>query len=118
MTDTISIIQIVIAVALIILILLQQSDSDSAGFLGGGGGGGGNGFYQQRRGLERLFFALTIILIVAFAALALTSLLYNQTPTSNVTPVAGPSAGNTVTTNEITTPAITIVPSASSTPKK
>ncbi len=99
--NTIAIIQIVIAVALIALILLQQRDSDLSGFLGGGGGGGG-GFYQQRRGLERLFFTLTIILTVAFAALALTSLLYQPAP---IEPAP-----------ETTTNASSTVPTASTTP--
>lgn len=79
MNQTIAIIQIIIAVALIILILLQQRDANISGFLGGGGGGDG-GFYQQRRGLERLFFALTIVLTIVFAGLALTSLLYHEAP--------------------------------------
>ncbi len=75
--NTIAILQIIVAVALIVLIMLQQRDGDAAGFLGGGGGSS-NGFYQQRRGIERLFFALTIILTVVFAALALTSLFYHD----------------------------------------
>jgi protein translocase SecG subunit len=91
MQDTISIIQIIVSVALIVLILLQQRDSDTAGFLGGGGGGG-TGVYQQRRGLDRLFFTLTIILAVVFAGLALTSLLYAPGP---VAPVEAPNATST-----------------------
>ncbi len=79
MKDTIAIIQIIVSAALIILILLQQREGGSAGFLGGGGGGN-DGFYQQRRGIEKLFFSLTIILAVIFAGLAMTSLLYVETP--------------------------------------
>lgn len=95
--QTISIIQIIIAIALTILILLQQRDTDTAGFLGGGGGGGGGGgFYQQRRGMERLFFVLTIILTIAFAALALTSLLYHETPALTVSDVTASSTPITI----------------------
>lgn len=90
MNDTIAIIQIVISIALVVLILLQQRDSETAGFLGGGGGGGG--FYQQRRGLERLFFVSTIVLAVAFAALALASLLYHEP----VLPVAPADAADVI----------------------
>jgi protein translocase SecG subunit len=110
--NTISILQIIVAVALIVLILLQQRDADISGFLGGGGGGGG--FYQQRRGLERLFFALTIVLTIVFAALALTSLFYAPTPSSTDTNASSTPAQVTAST---TTPVINILPS-SSTPKK
>lgn len=78
MQNAISIAQIVISVALIVLILIQQRDSDLSGFMGGSSGGG-SGFYQQRRGLERFLFVVTIILIIAFAALALTNLFYHGT---------------------------------------
>jgi len=111
--NTISILQIIVAVALIILILLQQRDADISGFLGGGGGGGG--FYQQRRGLERLFFVLTIILTLVFAGLALTSLFYTESP------IGTDSTGNASSTTPIvatsTSPVINILP-PSSTPKK
>ncbi len=96
MSQTIAIIQIVIAVALIILILLQQRGSDSSGFLGSGGGGGGD-FYQQRRGLERLFFVLTIVLTIAFAGLALTSLLYHESPAAAIDVITETEAASSTT---------------------
>jgi protein translocase SecG subunit len=72
MQTIISIAQIVISVLLMILILLQERDSDMSGFLSGGSAGGG--FYQQRRGLEKVMFYATIILVFVFAGLALASL--------------------------------------------
>jgi protein translocase SecG subunit len=63
----IAVIQIVLAVAIIGLILLQERSSGMSGLLGGEG----IGFYQARRGAEKIIFYATIILVVAFAAIAL-----------------------------------------------
>ena len=63
----ISVIQIVLAVLIIICILLQERSSGISGLLGGDGGS----FYQARRGMERVIFYATIVLIVAFLGLAL-----------------------------------------------
>ena len=68
----IPIIQIAISVALVILILLQERSAGLSGIMGGEGGGG---FYQTRRGLEKMIFAATIILSVAFVGLALFQLM-------------------------------------------
>lgn len=57
------ILQIIFAVLLVVLILLQQQGSG----LGSTFGGEGN-FYRSKRGLEKVFFYLTIVLIVLFAA--------------------------------------------------
>ena len=57
------ILQIIFAILVVILILLQQQGSG----LGSAFGGEGN-FYRSKRGLEKVFFYLTIILIVLFAA--------------------------------------------------
>jgi protein translocase SecG subunit len=81
MESTITIVQIVIAIALIVLIILQQRDSDLSGFLGGGSGAGGA--YQQRRGLEKVFVWATAILAVAFAALALGRIFLQANPAVN-----------------------------------
>ena len=67
-----SIAQIVVSVLLIVLILLQERSSGLSGILGGGTEGGG---YQTRRGLEKLVFWSTIVLAIAFAALALADLV-------------------------------------------
>lgn len=71
---TIAIIQIILSVLIITLILLQERSSGMSGLLGGDGGG----FYQARRGMERAIFYATIVLVVAFVALAIFQ-LYAQT---------------------------------------
>lgn len=67
----ISVIQVVISIALIVLILLQERGGGTGGIFGGVEGE----FYHTRRGLERLIFIATIILIVIFAGLSLINLL-------------------------------------------
>jgi protein translocase SecG subunit len=64
---TIAIIQIILSALIITLILLQERSSGMSGLLGGDGGG----YYQARRGMERLVFYATIVLSVAFVALAI-----------------------------------------------
>ncbi|MDI6717941.1 MAG: preprotein translocase subunit SecG [Patescibacteria group bacterium] len=68
--------QIIVSIALIVLILLQERSSGLSGIFGGGGDGGG--FYQKRRGFEKLIFAATIVLAVAFAVLSLLNLFINR----------------------------------------
>ena len=63
----VAIIHIVISVAIVGLILLQERSSGLSGIFGGEGGG----FYQVRRGLEKVIFVSTIVLIVAFLGLAI-----------------------------------------------
>lgn len=67
----ISIAQIIISVVLIVLILLQERSSGLSGVFGGGEGE----FYQRRRGMEKLIFRATIVLVVIFAGLSLVNLL-------------------------------------------
>ena len=71
----ISITQAAISVLVIALILVQERSS--AGGIGGlfGGGGADGGFYQTRRGLERFAYVATIVLVAAFAGLALLNLV-------------------------------------------
>jgi preprotein translocase subunit SecG len=68
----IAIIQIVIATLLTVLILLQERSAGLSGIFGGEGGG----FYQTRRGLEKMVFAATIVLAIAFVGLAIFQLVY------------------------------------------
>jgi protein translocase SecG subunit len=63
---TIAIIQIILSVVIITLILLQERSSGMSGLLGGSG----EGYYQARRGMEKIIFYSTIVLSVAFVALA------------------------------------------------
>lgn len=69
----ISILQIVVSVVLIVLILLQERSSGLSGILGGGSGEGD--VYQKRRGLEKIIFRATIVLVIIFAGLSLINLL-------------------------------------------
>jgi protein translocase SecG subunit len=62
----ISVIQIILAVAIVGLILLQERSSGISGLLGGEG----SGFYQARRGMEKIIFYSTIVLIVVFVGIA------------------------------------------------
>jgi len=66
--------QVVVSTLLIILILLQERSSGLSGVFGGGSSEGG--FYQTRRGLEKFIFWSTIVLAVAFVALALADLIF------------------------------------------
>ena len=71
--DIISLAQIAVSVLVIILILLQERSS--AGGLGIFGGSGGDGFYQTRRGMEKIMFYATVLLVIIFAGLALLNLV-------------------------------------------
>lgn len=68
----ISLAQIVVSVILIILILLQERSAGLSGIFGGQEGE----FYSTRRGLERLIFAATIVLIILFAGLSLLNIVF------------------------------------------
>jgi len=61
-----STIQIIVSILLIIAILLQERSSGLSGVFGGN-----SEFYHTRRGLERIIFWSTIVLVIAFAALSL-----------------------------------------------
>ncbi len=63
---------LIVSTALIIigLVLLQDRSSGAGGLFGSGG----ENFYQKRRGMERIFFVLTAVLIVAFVALLIWNL--------------------------------------------
>lgn len=62
-TKTLEIVQLVLAALVVVAILMQQQGSG----LGGAFGGEGN-FYRSKRGLEKVLFYATIILIVLFVA--------------------------------------------------
>lgn len=67
----ITIAQIVVSILLIGVIVIQQRGTG----LGGIFGGGSTEFYQQRRGLEKKIFYLTILLAAIFFVLNLMALL-------------------------------------------
>lgn len=66
-----SVTQLIIALVLIVLILLQERSSGLSGVFGGGE----SSFYQTRRGLEKIIFISTIVLITAFVILSLLNLV-------------------------------------------
>ena len=70
MTKILPIAQIVVSLLILVCILLQERSAGLSGLMGGDGGG----FYQARRGLERVIFGSTIVLIVTFVALAVAQL--------------------------------------------
>lgn len=72
MSTIIAVVQLVIAVVIIALILLQERSSGLSGIMGGGGEGG---FYQTRRGLEKIIFRSTVVLVAAFVLLSLANLI-------------------------------------------
>ncbi len=67
----IAIFQIIVSLIIIGLILIQERSGGTSGIFGGGEGS----FYQARRGLEKIAFVATIVLIAIFAALALIHLV-------------------------------------------
>lgn len=64
--------QLIVALAIIGLILLQERGAGAGGLIGGSSGGE---VYHRRRGLERIIFAATAVLAVAFAALSIAHLV-------------------------------------------
>ena len=63
---TIAVIQIIISVLVVTLILLQERSAGLSGIFGAE-----TAFYQTRRGMERLIFIATIVLVIAFVGLAI-----------------------------------------------
>ncbi len=70
LTQSLVIIQIVIAIFLVSSILLQSRGGDLGSTFGGGGE-----VYRTKRGVERILFIATIILAIAFFGLALVHML-------------------------------------------
>ena len=71
--DILSVLEVIVGIGLILLILLQERSSSGSALFGGGGDGG---FYQARRGFEKMIFIGTIVLAIAFGALAILNLLF------------------------------------------
>ncbi len=71
--NLITLAQIIVGLLVIILILLQEESS--AGLGGAFGGGDHAGSYHTKRGLEKIIFYATIILVLIFTGLSLTHLL-------------------------------------------
>lgn len=68
----IRIIQIIISIAVIVFILLQVRGAGLGSIFGGSSAGS---VFKTRRGVERLVFNITIVLVVLFAAVSILSLV-------------------------------------------
>jgi len=63
--------QPIIAILLIVSILLQNRESGLSGVFGGGGT-----VFRTKRGLEKILFIATIVLVVIFIGISLLSLVF------------------------------------------
>lgn len=63
MKEIFLIFQIIIASSLVVLILMQSEGTGIGTIFGGGGG-----FYRSKRGVEKLFVYMTVILVILFLA--------------------------------------------------
>ncbi|MFL5653205.1 MAG: preprotein translocase subunit SecG [Ktedonobacteraceae bacterium] len=68
----IQIVQIILCIAVIIFILLQARGAGLGSAFGGTSAGS---VFKTRRGVERLIFNLTIVFVVLFALVSITSAL-------------------------------------------
>jgi len=66
------IVQIIIAVAVIVFILLQVRGAGLGSIFGGSSAGS---VFKTRRGVERLIFNITIVLVVLFAVVSILSVV-------------------------------------------
>ena len=71
MTKYLNIVQIILSVVLIALVILQGKGGSLNRLFGGEGG-----VYKTRRGLEKTLFKFTIVIIVAFFAFSLLSVIF------------------------------------------
>ena len=76
MDKILNIAQITISILLIIAILLQNKGAGLSDTFGGGGGGGET--YHSKRGFEKFLSQATVILAIAFLALAVYSLIMSR----------------------------------------
>jgi len=67
-SDVINVFQILVALVLIGVVLMQAKGSGLGNIFGGSGGGDS---YRTRRGLERVLFRGTIVLMAAFIGLSI-----------------------------------------------
>ncbi len=69
---TVRIIQIILGIAVIFFVLLQVRGAGLGGIFGGGGS---STVFKTRRGVERLVFNITVILVVLFSIVSVLSTL-------------------------------------------
>ncbi len=68
----IRIIQIIIAIAVIVFILLQARGAGLGSVFGGSSAGS---VFKTRRGVERLIFNITVVLVILFALISVASVI-------------------------------------------
>lgn len=68
--DWLRILQIIIAVALMAVILLQNRGAGLSGIFGGGGN-----IYSAKRGLDKILFKATIVMVFLFFGISFLSIL-------------------------------------------
>ena len=68
----IRIIQIIIAIAVIVFILLQARGAGLGSVFGGSSAGS---VFKTRRGVERLIFNITVVLVILFALVSVASVI-------------------------------------------
>ena len=66
------IVQIIVAIAVIVFILLQVRGAGLGSIFGGSSAGS---VFKTRRGVERLIFNITIVLVVLFAVVSVLSVV-------------------------------------------
>jgi preprotein translocase subunit SecG len=71
MEKILQITQIIFAALLILFVLIQQRGAGLGGIFGGEGG-----VYRTKRGIEKIFFILTIIFAVLFLATSLATIFF------------------------------------------
>ncbi len=65
--------QIVVSLLVIIIILLQNRGAGMSGLFGGSGD-----IYRTKRGIEKVLFQATIVLLVIFLGTSIASLIINK----------------------------------------
>jgi len=72
LTTYLNIAQIIVSVALIVLVILQGKGSSAGRMFGGGG----DSVFRTRRGIEKVMFQVTIVVIVLFVSISVASVLW------------------------------------------
>jgi preprotein translocase subunit SecG len=72
-SDTLNIVQIILAILLTVVVMMQSKGSASGGIFGGGDT---STVYRTRRGFEKRLFQFTIGLAIIFFAIALANSLW------------------------------------------
>jgi len=72
LTTYLNIAQIIVSVMLIVLVILQSKGGGAGRMFGGGG----DSVFRTRRGVEKVMFQITIVVIVLFVSISVVSVLW------------------------------------------